>query len=100
NASRPCSSSNVPSGSPTWACLVTFPLDRGNMRSSFRVPLASRLLRALRGRLALALLPLLLLALPVVRPPDLVAVSSSHPVTPPRVRGRWPARRFACTPRR
>src|SRR5438309_173670 len=31
NASRPCSSSNVPSGRPTCACLVTRPLDKGNI---------------------------------------------------------------------
>src|SRR2546421_2013617 len=31
NASRPCSSSKVPSGSPTWACFVTRPFDSGNM---------------------------------------------------------------------
>src|SRR5919198_2761006 len=30
-ASRPCSSSYVPSGRPTWACLATFPLLNGNM---------------------------------------------------------------------
>ena len=31
NASRPCSSSKVPSGRPTWACLVTLPLISGNI---------------------------------------------------------------------
>src|SRR6266508_3601507 len=34
-ASRPCSSSNVPSGSPTCACLVTLPLDSGNISAPF-----------------------------------------------------------------
>src|SRR5919109_3549265 len=31
NASRPCSSSKVPSGRPTCACLATLPLDSGNI---------------------------------------------------------------------
>src|SRR5439155_1802488 len=89
-ASRPCSSSNVPSGRPTCACLVTLPLTSGNIGSSFR---STRLGRSIGSRprgpgsgalglggllLGLPLLPVLLLAFPVVGPPDLVSVSSAH----------------------
>src|SRR5438552_18472020 len=73
-ASRPCSSSKVPSGKPTCACLVTRPFDSGNIAPS--LPLGGSPHRALLW--ALAGLASLLLPLAVVRPPDLVAIPSPH----------------------
>src|SRR5213593_3271431 len=89
-ASRPCSSSYVPSGRPTWACLVTRPFDSGNMtgllsssgtdstRASHGVP--ARLFRRALSAALLRLLRLagLLLALPVLGPPDRLAIASAH----------------------
>src|SRR5919202_1244692 len=77
NASRPCSSSNVPSGSPTWACFETRPFDSGNMCARLPLLLLPRL-PVVPTLARLAGSALLVGPLTVVGPPDLLPVSPSH----------------------